>query len=340
MSRLLTISLIFTTIVLSSSCEEGPRRLPGISGKAGEVGIVMDKNHWEGALGSTLRSVLAANYPLLPQPEPMFTLFNIPDNAFGKVFQSHRNLVLVQISSDISEAQVLIQQNVWSAPQIVITLSGPNTEAVAAAFEADRERIVSAIEQAERNRVITGAKRYEDRSLRMLVNESFGGSPYFPDGYALKKQAQSKDFIWISYETTRMSQGVFIYSYPYENENSFSKAKMLEHRNAILKREVPGQLENSYMITHSGRNSGEVPTMRWVRYSGRDFAELRGLWEVENDFMGGPFVSHSHFDPNTNRVLVLEAFVYNPRSDKRNYMRQTESILYSFEWASEQEAKE
>jgi len=341
MSRLLTVSLMLTAaIILTSACEEGPRRLPGISGKAGEVGIVMDKNLWEGSLGSTLRSLLAANYPLLPQPEPIFTLFNIPDNAFGSVFQSHRNLVLVQISTDLHEAQMLIQQNVWSAPQIVINLSGPNIDAVSAVIEEEKEKIVSAIEQAERNRVITGAKRYEDRSLRMLVNESFGGSPYFPDGYALRKQAQSKDFIWISYETTRMSQGVFIYSYPYINDNSFSKARMLEERNAILKREVPGQLENSYMITHSGNNSGEVPTMRWVRYNGKDFAELRGLWEVENDFMGGPFVSHSYYDPKTNRVLVLEAFVYNPRSDKRNYMRQTESILYSFEWVDDQEPHE
>jgi hypothetical protein len=28
----------------------------------------------------------------------------------------------------------------------------------------------------------------------------------------------------------------------------------------------------------------------------------------------------------------MEAFVYAPRYDKRSYLRQVESILYSFEW--------
>jgi len=52
--------------------------------------------------------------------------------------------------------------------------------------------------------------------------------------------------------------------------------------------------------------------------------------------MGGPFISHFHFDEQNYRVLVLHAFVYAPRYDKRNYLRQVESILYSFEWAEVQ----
>ncbi|MCL1974204.1 MAG: DUF4837 family protein [Bacteroidetes bacterium] len=337
MSRLLTIPLMITALCLTSACNNTtrPRIMSNVSGKAGEIGIVMDKAYWEGALGTAMRSVLAADFPYLPQREPMFTLFNVPNNAFTTIFQTHRNLIIVQISTDNPHAQMEIKKNVWSDPQIVIALSGPDAEAVLSVFEQEKEKLVSAIEQAERNRVIVNSKRYEDRSLRMLVNESFGGSPVFPDGYALRKQAKSKDFIWIAYETTRMTQGILIYSYPYVNSDSFSKDRMLQERNAVLKREVPGQLENSYMTTYAGQE----PSLRWIHYNGKDFAEIRGLWEVENDFMGGPFVSHAYLDPKTNRILVLEAFVYNPRTAKRNPLRQTESILYSFAWADEQESK-
>jgi hypothetical protein len=31
------------------------------------------------------------------------------------------------------------------------------------------------------------------------------------------------------------------------------------------------------------------------------YAELRGLWKVENDFMGGPFVSLSTLDEKTKQ---------------------------------------
>ncbi|MBR6246610.1 MAG: DUF4837 family protein, partial [Bacteroidales bacterium] len=62
-------------------------------------------------------------------------------------------------------------------------------------------------------------------------------------------------------------------------------------------------------------------------------AQTRGFWEVHNDFMGGPFVSHSFYGPDAKEIIVVEAWVYAPRFDKRQYLRQVESVIYSFEWA-------
>ena len=335
MFRFHTLFIAIVAIFLASSCKDNANYLSTVTGKAWEVGIVMDRVNWEGELGMAMRSVLNAEHPFLPQPEPLFTIFNISDRAFTSIFQHHRNLILIRISPEFSDSKMVIQQDLWARSQIVVTLSGPRADSVLIAFETQKEKLVSAIEQAERNRVIVNSKKYEDKSLRMLVNESFGGSPYFPAGYALRKQA--KDFIWIGYETTYTTQGILIYSYPYIDATSFSKATMLKERNTVLQKEVPGQLANSYMTTHTGM--GGEPALRWVHYDHKDFAELRGLWEVQNDFMGGPFISHSYLDTRSNRVLVLEAFVYSPSSEKRNYIRQTESILYSFAWLDSQEEK-
>jgi hypothetical protein len=73
-----------------------------------------------------------------------------------------------------------------------------------------------------------------------------------------------------------------------------------------------------------------------MRYKGRDFAEIKGLWDVHNDFMGGPFVAHAFYSKDGKDIIVLMAFVYAPRYDKRHYLRQVESILYSYEWAKEE----
>jgi hypothetical protein len=75
------------------------------------------------------------------------------------------------------------------------------------------------------------------------------------------------------------------------------------------------------------------PTLEFIRFRGRDFAQVRGLWEVENDYMGGPFVSHSFYSPDGSEIICAEAFVYAPKYDKRQYLRQVESILFSWEWA-------
>ena len=53
--------------------------------------------------------------------------------------------------------------------------------------------------------------------------------------------------------------------------------------------------------------------------------------------MGGPFVSHSFYSRDGKDIIVLEAFVFAPRYDKRQYLRQVESLLYSFEWEDESE---
>jgi hypothetical protein len=56
---------------------------------------------------------------------------------------------------------------------------------------------------------------------------------------------------------------------------------------------------------------------------------LRGLWKVHGDFMGGPFVSVTTLDPIRGRVLTLEGYIYAPRKDKRELMRQVEAMIYS-----------
>jgi hypothetical protein len=36
-------------------------------------------------------------------------------------------------------------------------------------------------------------------------------------------------------------------------------------------------------------------------------------------------------------MIGLEGFVYAPKFDKRQYLRQVEAIIYSFEWAKPEE---
>ena len=63
--------------------------------------------------------------------------------------------------------------------------------------------------------------------------------------------------------------------------------------------------------------------------NGRYVQVVRGLWEMENDIMGGPFVSHSVVDEINNRVIVVEAFLYAPNRKKGSMMRKLEASLFT-----------
>ena len=104
---------------------------------------------------------------------------------------------------------------------------------------------------------------------------------------------------------------------------------VIEEQNKVLKENVPGMFPNTYMTTSAAVD----PVMTPYKYKGESFVEIRGLWEVENDFMGGPFVEHVLYSKEPGKLLVVQGFVYAPKYKKRNYVRQVESIVYSFEWA-------
>ena len=246
------------------------------------------------------------------------------------MFQLHRNIVIVNIKPDVTEPGIIYRNDVWARPQCVIRINAADADTAIQLIKDDSKKIVATLEQAERDRVIANAKKYEELSLAPEVAKMAGGSPHFPSGYKLKKKTD--DFIWIEYNPQYVTQGILIYKYPVvEGEQMMDLDNILENSNEMLKKNVPGMFDNTYMTT----SSIVRPSIEYKRFKGLDFAEIRGLWEVQNDFMGGPFVSHAFYSQDGKDVIVLQAFVYAPKYDKRHYLKQVESVIYSFEWAKE-----
>lgn len=335
MKRFLKYLVLAALAVMTiASCSEEKRKkalLPNISGKAGEVVIVIDQGIWEGSVGTVLRDSLAADCPYLPQREPLYTLVNVAPSGFNNMFQIHRNIIIVNISSSVTEPGILFKKDQWAAPQCVIYINATDSETAVAIIKENSQKIITTFEQAERDRLIANTKRYEELKLAPVVTEMVGGSPHFPSGYQLKKR--TNDFIWITYDTQFTQQSILVFKYPVvEGENMMSPESLIAENNEVLKNNVPGMFENTYMTIAPVI----TPSVKYMKYKGHEFAEIRGLWEVHNDYMGGPFVAHAFYSQDGKDIIVLEAFVFAPKYDKRQYLRQVESVLYSFEWAKKE----
>ena len=338
MKRIISLLALVAALTTLFSCNETSRKkalLPNISGKAGEVIVVINKGDWEGAVGTTLRDTLAQDCPFLPQKEPLYTLVDVIPSGFTNLFQIHRNIIIVRIGNDVTEPGVNIRYDVWARPQCVISINAIDSESAVQLIKENSRRIIVSLEQAERDRVIANSKKYEELGLAPVVKEMVGGSPHFPSGYRLKKKTD--DFIWIEYSVQYVTQGILIYKYPVvEGKDMMNLDNIIEENNAMLKANVPGMFENTYMMT----SNFVKPSIEYLKYKGRDFAQLRGFWEVYNDFMGGPFVAQAFYSQDGKDMIVMEGFVYAPKYDKRHYLRQVEAILYSFEWAKSTEQEE
>ena len=156
MKRLFTYSLILLLAVCAMSCNRNKTRkalLPNISGKPGEIIVVISKGNWEGSLGSVIRDSLEIEFPFLPQSEPMYELVNVAPSGFTSMFQIHRNIIVANVSADVTEPGVIFKNDVWAAPQCVIRLNAPTEEMAVDLFRQNSEKIKAVLEQAERARV-------------------------------------------------------------------------------------------------------------------------------------------------------------------------------------------
>ena len=103
-----------------------------------------------------------------------------------------------------------------------------------------------------------------------------------------------------------------------------------------MKVNLPGSEEGMYMETADSF----LVDVRNIAVKGDYAFEARGLWEMHNDAMGGPFVSHVRVDRANARVIVVEGFVYKPEKLKRDLMRKLDAALYTLKLPTEQEVNE
>jgi hypothetical protein len=323
------IVIIASTLLVLSGCGETTVRkelLTGVSGEAGEVLVVIDKTYWDKTPGDYFKKLLREDTPGLPQNEPLFNVVNIPRKAFSELFRIHRNIIITKIDKSIEKTGVFVEYDKWAKPQIVISIIANSEDEFLKLFNKNESNILSLLLKMERKRLTDNYSKYAEIKLIDKLEKRADIHLTIPKGYTY--DLDTNNFIWISHETPEISQGIFVYYYDYVDSAAFTANALINKRNEILKKYVSGEGEGTYMTTELQ----VFPLFRSYKLEGKYTAELRGLWKVEGDYMGGPFVSISQLDENRNRVVTVEGYVYAPKYNKREYVRQLEAILYTLEF--------
>lgn len=307
------------------------------SGSPYELVLVCAQPEWQSELGDTLQSVLKQPVKELMQYEPVYDVMRILPNNFKSLTRTHRNVVVVNVNPEIAEPGITVQYNVTAKPQIYITLKGTDTQSLAKYVSDNRDNILYVLEKAERDRTIAYATRYFSAPLREKIVEKFGMDLAVPNNYQVR--SESDDMLWVSQEFPTASQGFFIYKYPYEGKQSLTREALVKARNKFASR-IPGPREGSYMTTTNKivDDTGEdympyMPEYLQLLIGDRMWVEMYGLWEVENYFMGGPFVSYTTVNKATNEVVTIDCYVYYPTlynkdPEKRNKLRALQHLVY------------
>lgn len=325
----------FTTLICSAliflSCENANKEpkqtnrsflVPMSSGNPYEVMVVADDSIWEGYAGRALDVVL--NKPLkgLPQEESTFHVSRITPDNYDRITNLFRNIIIFKIGREYSEPRFRLLRDEFSSPQMIMTIQGPSVSEVSTFITEQTDFIIKFFSDEEINRA---AREFHDEhniKFAKKVKDMFGCDFYIP--VDINKMKIGDNFIWASNDAPTGIQNIVIYSYPYATEKVFRHGVYIALRDSFMKANILGGKPNQYMATDKNHVDVKNITVR-----GEFAQEARGLWHMENDAMGGPFVAHSMIDTINNRVIVAEGFVYAPDKMKRTMIRRLEAALYT-----------
>lgn len=296
----------------------GEGRLPRSPGAPYELIVAAGHDVWESPAGDTLRAMFGGRVPWINREEPLFDVLRALPSGFRGLIARHPNILIVVIGA--GESGVKIEYDVWASPQIVISAQSSGADSLAALLGSRRAEILSALEEAHLERDLEAAKGRTRPEVAEAMHRKFGISMDIPAGFALRGEAE--DFLWISNEMPASSQGIVIYASP-GDAVSVSSDELALRRDSFV-RNIPGPSPGSYMAT----NPDMTEVSRTV-IGGREWIVFRGFWDVEGDFMGGPFVSYS--TAVGGRVITVDLYVYSPDPSlsQRNHIRQLEHFVRS-----------
>lgn len=323
------ILAICIAVIVLSACNSGNSNKPTSTGRGSEIVVVCDKALWDKTVSEPIKKALTREMDGLPESEPEFTLINVPQKSFSRFLQSHHNVIVVEIIPDAKKAKVETLQDVWAYPQRVVKIIIPSDTAFLNLFEKHANGIRELFNQSERirYRTINGANR--NTKIEKQLADEFGIKMEISKDYYLAKK--TKDFVWLRYETNVNSLALLIYTYPYTDTAQLSPQQIYDARNKYTKNYIPGPSNGSYMTLEI---ENFKPSSNQIQFKNLYAVETRGLWKTFGDFMGGPFINYTIVDAPRQRIVVFDGYVYYPNKDKRNFIKQLESLIWNAEFVN------
>ena len=329
-----TIFLLFVLLLSGLSSCDSTSSVTRATGAPYEIVVVMDKNLWDSPTGIMVKEELTVPVPYLPETESSMRYTYTRPEQFNSFLMYIRNILIVNIDNKLySKVSLLKSKDNWSHGQAVIHLNAPDINMLQEYLTENKGILVNHYTKEEMIRAREVLSKFYSQKVMNDVKAKFGITMNVPED--IKSFRYGENCLWFSNNAAVGRMDMLIYSFPYTDKNTFTLDYLVAKRDSIARIMVPGSFEGSYMSTEK-----RVVDYFSSTLNGKYCGILRGLWRMEGgDMMGGPFVSYARVDEQNQRVIVTEGFVFEPRREKKNFIRRLEAALQTTRFSDEQETK-
>jgi len=317
-------------------------------GNVSQINVVADEGLWQGAPGDTFDLYFGSAFPILPQPEPLFDVrhYTPKDLREDKIRKELRTYVIMANLSDTTSAttqialkdlgtakvnrartepdyNMAVGQDRWARGQLVIYLFANSESALIDVIKDKYPSIAQRVHNFDEEKILASVYLSgSNAKLNQLIKDTYQIKLDIPDDYFLAIHEDKT--VWMRKETDFISSNILISEIPYRNESQLSKDGIKRIRDSLGLKYVSTKADASYMLV----NDVDLPMLTTKLNLANTYAvEARGIWEIENDFMGGPFLSYVLLSPDNKRILFVDGFVHAPGKSKRKYMQHLEMIF-------------
>lgn len=300
-----------------SSEKKGHTKKGKVQSAPYELLVVADKDWLSTEAGQSLVGTVEAPIEGLPQVEPNFRVTYINPYAFNGTFKGYANIVVAEVAKKHQEPSLSIRKNVYAQPQVVLYLSAPDNVTFEQYVKENRELMLMLLNENEFGREKRLLKKHHSGVVMKQAKKQFGVNFQVPQDIDDIKVGEH--FLWASASKQDFRTNVCLYTLPMQD---LALERFVEMRDSVMKINIPGGRDDQWMET-----DGRTVTGGWVSFDGKSCMAIRGLWDMRNDAMGGPFVCYFYPDEEKGCLLVAEGFIFAPEEKKRALVRGLEAAL-------------
>ena len=358
LSNFIGLAILATIIWTGCSNEPSKAYSPAKNramGKLNEVFFLGDEDLMQGIVGDTINYYFKAPYLILPQPEPLYDLrFQTPQSLQANKYLKEMAVYIIVadlddedspttqiVMNDITPARrmeikqaggysVTVGRNKWAGGQMVIYILGYGENKLVDNVRNNFPKIAQKLNEEYRPTLEANAYQGgENESIGNRLEEKMGVKFKVPGDFVQAIYDEDTQTMWLRREGKTESVNILIHKTKYTDESQLSREGLKKIRNEIGKKYISTTLDSTYMHI----NDVDLPMfVETITFDDYYTLEARGIWEIVNDFMAGPFMSYLIHNPNTNELLFVDGFVYAPGETKRDVMQELEVILASIDF--------
>ena len=294
-------------------------------GDAYDVLVLCDDEPWSGDLAMAVCDLLEEDMAGLTRPQGYFDIVKqIAPSKASDFDKKYGNILVVSINPSCTESTSEVVYNRYAYPQTIVVLSAPSSEAAVEYINSSAQELRGLFEKAICRQ---SNSYYAARPAEQLIvdfKNHTGFDMLIPQNF-YKANTRDQDLLWYLRDYANKAQYIFAYSYPYTDASDLTVEWLMRSLDNKLSTISSKGAAGSYM----GVNENGPAELREVTIGNREWLELRGWWEVTNDFMGGPFVSFSTLDEATQQITTVMFALYAPEDPQRNLLRELEYLIYT-----------